>query len=54
MMGHQAGIQSLCFTEDGHVISAGGDEGIFIWNFLGFMGRNDRHIELGNHTQSFK
>jgi len=32
------------------VITAGGEEGIFIWSFLGDTGRNERMINLNNFS----
>ena len=48
MMGHSAPIQNICISKD-IVVSSGGDEGIFVWKFLGYVGKNERLIDLANY-----
>lgn len=46
-IGHANPINSLSVLDGGkRVISVGGEEGIFIWEFLGYCGKNERYIDL--------
>jgi len=35
-----------CADNGNTIITAGGEEGIFIWKFLGYTGKNERLIRM--------
>jgi WD40 repeat protein len=45
-IGHSEAVSNVCVYNDQMVITGGGEEGIFVWSFLGNTGKNDRMFNL--------
>ena len=40
----------MCIAPNDMIVTAGGEEGIFVWSFKGFVGKNERVLDLANFT----
>lgn len=49
-LGHSNPITNVCLATNDMVITAGGEEGIFLWSFKGYNGKNERVLDLANFT----
>lgn len=49
-IGHSEAVTNVCVYNDNMIITAGGDEGIFVWSFDGDTGKNDRMFNLANYN----
>lgn len=44
-IGHSSQVNSVAICDQGNtIITGGGEEGIFIWKFKGYTGKNERYL----------
>lgn len=52
-IGHCHNVNSIDVCDNGNcVITAGGEEGIFIWKFHGHTGKNERYLKMDNMLET--